>query len=73
MWKLKRKQRPLSHKGEAAAQGIANRIIKLQLRISGYLARKTQYWNTSSKLIALILFCLLFGGASLWLLIRSIY
>jgi hypothetical protein len=44
-----------------------------QRKFADYLSRKTQYWNRSSKLIALALFCLAFGGISLWLLLEAIY
>jgi len=43
-----------------------------QRKVAGYLGRKTQYWNRSSKLIALALFCLVFGGLSLLLLLKAI-
>jgi len=40
-------------------------------RMAAYLDRKTLYWNRGSKLIALVLFCLLFGSVCLWLLMRA--
>lgn len=43
-----------------------------QRNAANYLSRKTQYWNRSSKIIALVLFCLLFGGGCLLLLIKAI-
>lgn len=43
-----------------------------QRRAAGYLGRKTQCWNRSSKLIALALFCLVFGGISLAILLTAI-
>jgi hypothetical protein len=51
---------------------IAGVIHKRQLQVSGYLNRKTQYWNRTSKLTALFLFCLLFGGCCLLLLLKAI-
>jgi hypothetical protein len=51
---------------------IANTVHGQQLQLSAYLNRKTQYWNRSSKLMALFLFCLLFGGSCLLLLIKAI-
>lgn len=41
-------------------------------RLAALLNRRTQYWNRTSKLIALALFCLLFGGLSLYLFLKSI-
>jgi hypothetical protein len=58
-------------KNNAVADSIAKAIINRQSTIAGYLDRKTQYWNGTSKLIALILFCLLFGGFSLYMLISA--
>lgn len=48
------------------------RSVELRLRhIAAYLDRKTLYWNRGSKLIALVLFCLVFGSVCLWLLMRA--
>jgi hypothetical protein len=51
---------------------LAGGIHKRQIQLSGYLNRKTQYWNRASKLTALLLFCLLFGGCCLLLLLKAI-
>ncbi len=48
-------------------------ISRKQKRIADELNRRTQHWNKLSKLIMLLLICLLFGGVSLWLLIQAIY
>jgi len=62
-----------SPKTEALAERIANRIIRRQTRAANYLNRKTQHWNKASKIIALLLFCLVFGSACIYLIIKSIY
>lgn len=59
-------------KTDLLAGRIAGRIIRTQNRIAGYLNRKTQHWNKASKLCALALFVLLFGGLSIYLIIKSI-
>jgi hypothetical protein len=46
-------------------------ISRKQKQIADELNRRTQHWNKVSKLILLLLICLLFGGASLWLLIQA--
>jgi hypothetical protein len=46
-------------------------ISRKQKRIADELNRRTQHWNRASKLILLLLLCLLFGGASLWLLLQA--
>ncbi|MDO3641514.1 hypothetical protein [Mucilaginibacter sp. L3T2-6] len=69
-WK-RSKHKPLSARQEKAAGRIASVIIRRQTEIAGYLNRKTQYWNRASKLILLLLICLVFGGVSLWLLLRA--
>ncbi len=43
-----------------------------QRKVAAYLSRKTQYWNRGSKITALTLFCLLFGGCCLLLLLKAI-
>lgn len=58
---------------EAFAHQVASAIIRRQSQVAGYLNRKTQYWNRTSKLIALALFCLVFGGLSLYLLITNLF
>lgn len=57
---------------DALAHRIAGRIILLQTRTADYLNHKTQYWNRVSKLVALFLFCLLFGSICLYLIMKSI-
>lgn len=57
---------------EALAQRIADRIIRRQTRMAGYLNRKTQHWNNASKLTALLLFIALFGSLCAWFIIKSI-
>lgn len=47
-------------------------LDKRQRAFADFLARKTQYWNRSSKIIALAAFILLFGGCCLLLFIRAI-
>ena len=70
VWK-RNKNRALTARQEKAAGRIAAALIRRQTQAAGYLNRKTQYWNGTSKLIALILFCLLFGGFCLYLLISA--
>jgi len=57
----------------AIATRIAGRIIRRQSQLATYLNRITQYWSKASKLTALFLFCLLFGGACLYLIIKAFY
>lgn len=66
------KQRTLNPRQTAFAERIAGCIIRRQTRMATYLNRKTQHWNQSSKLIALSLFCLLFGGLCFYFIIKSI-
>lgn len=46
-------------------------IERHQQKLAAHLARKTQYWNRLSWLIALALFILLFGGCCLFLCIKA--
>ena len=65
------KEKALHPKAAAFAERIANGIIRRQTRLAATLNRKTQHWNKASKLIALVLFCLLFGGICLYFIIKS--
>jgi hypothetical protein len=66
------KQRTLSPRMAVLAERIAGRIIRTQTHIADSLNRCTQHWNRASKLIALMLFCLLFGGLCFYFIIKSI-
>lgn len=59
-------------KTDRVAKRIADKIIRRQTQFANYLNRKTQHWNRASKLTALILFVLLFGGLSIYLILKSI-
>ncbi|MET3606903.1 hypothetical protein ABIC74_000745 [Mucilaginibacter rubeus] len=52
---------------------IGRRITVVQRVIADKLNRETQHWNGASKWLMLAMICLLFGGGSLWLLIRAWY
>jgi hypothetical protein len=70
--RLFRKRNPKNYpKAEALAERIAGRIVRKQTKMANYLNRKTAYWNTASKVIALALFCLLFGSICLYFIIKS--
>lgn len=56
---------------DALAARIAGSILRRQTRLAQYLNRKTQHWNKASKLTALGVFVLLFGGVSLWFIIHA--
>lgn len=50
---------------------VMERIRQLQRHIADTLARRTAYWDRRSKVIAMAVFCLLFGGMCLWLMVRA--
>ena len=68
----RRKTTAAKHQENALAAQIGVYIHRRQTQVSGYLNRKTHYWNRTSKLTALFLFCLLFGGFCLFMLIKAI-
>jgi hypothetical protein len=77
-WKRRKTRKSLGagfagRRSDALAERVAGRIVRVQRQVAAWLERKTQYWNKASKLIALYLFCLLFGGFSLWLLIKAFF
>jgi len=71
-WKRTR-HRVLTGRQERLAERMAAGILRRQARVADELNRRTQYWNRSSKLIALFLFCLVFGGISLYLLLMACF
>ena len=66
------KQKALSPKAAAFAERVANGIIRRQTQLADTLNRKTQHWNRASKIIALLLFCMAFGGLCFYFIIKSI-
>jgi hypothetical protein len=68
----RKKTSTAKYRENALAMQVAGYIQRKQTQVSGYLNRKTQYWNRASKLAALFLFCLLFGGFCLFMLIKAI-
>ncbi|MGF7081959.1 hypothetical protein [Pedobacter jejuensis] len=48
-------------------------IQKRHRQLADHLDRKTQHWNRASKVLFLLLICLLLGALSFGLLIRAIY
>lgn len=69
---LFRKRKTGSRVESAFSIQLRQSVEQKQRVAAAYLARKTQYWNRSSKIIALALFCLLFGGGCLLLLLKAI-
>ncbi len=70
---VERKAKNLNPQTDRLAGRVAEGIIGKQRRFAGYLERKTRYWNRASKLTALILLCILFGGPSLYLLLQALF
>ncbi|WP_344672847.1 hypothetical protein [Sphingobacterium kyonggiense] len=71
--KLFRKNKAdVNPKREELAGRIAGRIIGTQSRLAAYLNSRTRHLTCRRKLLLLIVFCLLFAAANLWLLIGSI-
>lgn len=57
---------------DTLARHIADQIIRLQTRVANNLNHRTQHWNKASKLVALASFVMIFGGLSIYLIIKSI-
>lgn len=57
---------------EELAGRIAGRIVRFQSRIADYLNSRTRHFTRRSKLLLLIVLCLLFAAINLYLLIHSI-
>lgn len=69
--RLFKKHRASGFTENAFAVRVSQFFESRQQRVAGYLFRKTQHWNRSSRIIALALFCLLFGGYCLWLILNA--
>lgn len=50
---------------------IYGQLLKMQQGVADYLNRKTANWSPGKTKVILIVFCLLAGNASLWLLSRA--
>jgi len=70
-WK-RTQQRGLTGRQERLAERVATAIVRRQRQLADALNRRTAYWDRKSKLIALFFFCLVFGGISLYLLLKAI-
>ncbi|QEM03079.1 hypothetical protein DIU31_005930 [Mucilaginibacter rubeus] len=70
--KLLKKRKTGSAADNQALLRVRLMLTAKQRKVADYLDRKTLYWNRNSKIIALVIFCLLFGGACLLLLIKAI-
>jgi hypothetical protein len=50
------------------------KVLKtLQARLAAELNRRTQYWNKTSKLLALGVLILLLGGGSVYLICKAVW
>jgi len=55
------------------ANKIAKRILLAQIKIADFLNKRTAHFTKFQKEVLLIIISLLFSGASIYLLIKSIY
>lgn len=69
---FKRKILPVNTKQEELAVNIAGKIIKWQTKAANYLNGKAKDLPAKSRLMLLIVFCVLFAAINLFLLIHSI-
>ena len=67
---FRRKERVLNPRVAELAERWVCCLLGHQRRVAAWLDRKTAYWNKASKICALSVFCLLFGGLSLWLILK---
>jgi hypothetical protein len=58
---------------DKAAMGIARLIAGMQARFGSGLNRRTQDLSRKGKLILLLVFCICFGGASLYIMIEGLH
>lgn len=70
---FKKRNRQLSVRQKQAAGKIADLVLKFQRKAAGYLNRKTAHLSGLSRLLLLILFCMVFGSYCLYLLIGAFH
>ena len=63
----------LTAKQADVANKIAERILLTQIRIAGFLNKRTAHFSKFQKEVLLIIISLLFSGVSIYLLVKSIY
>lgn len=70
---FRRKRETVNREPNRALVQLVLGLERLQRRWADALGRKTQHWNRASKLIALGVFVLLFGGSCVWLVLRAFF
>ncbi len=71
LFRKKRKEQQAAV-NERLAERIAEKILSVQSGIAAFLNGKTEMLSTMGKEIILLVFCLVFGMLSLWILISAI-
>ncbi|OCX52774.1 hypothetical protein BEL04_00090 [Mucilaginibacter sp. PPCGB 2223] len=69
--KLFRKRNKEKHQPANWLIQLRQSLEQRQLKLAGYLSRRTQYWSKLSWIVALALFIGLFGGCCLFLCIKA--
>ncbi|TXK33753.1 hypothetical protein FVR03_18795 [Pontibacter qinzhouensis] len=75
LFRKPRKDKPAPEAGDSldkAAGILAGVILKRQRRLASYCGRCYGRLSARGKRVALLLFCLLFGAASLWCLVQGV-
>ncbi len=70
---LRKRQANNSTNSEELAGRIAGNIIRVQTGFAHYLNSRTTHWSERTRLTLLIVFCVLFAAANLFLIIYSIH
>ena len=70
---FKKRNRQLSAKQEKTAGKLADFILSSQRKAADYLNGRTAHLSALSRLLLLILFCVVFGSYCLYLLLQAFY
>lgn len=68
---FRRRKQPLSSRQEQVAGKIAGRILLMQRRTADYLNAKASGLSGQTLVAILVVFCLLFGGYCVHLLVQG--
>ncbi|WP_207515935.1 hypothetical protein [Longitalea luteola] len=75
-WNRKKKQEngsPDSRSARRLTSGVSNYVTEKQTKIAGFLNRKTEKLSAGGKKAFLFAVCLLFGGMSLYLVVKPFW
>lgn len=72
MWFRKKREENLQPVNDTMAKRIAGLLLSLQLKFADFMSKKINVLSLKRKRLWLLVFCLLFGGFSIMVLLEGI-